>query len=499
MIIFDGLTKTYNKNKPAQVEALKGISCSLPNRGMVFVVGKSGCGKSTFLNVLGLLDGFDEGNILWDGESIKGLSERQCAQHRNLNIGFVFQEYNLLERYTVSKNIELALELQHERNNADKIKDVLRLVELDDMKDRKAEELSGGQKQRVAIARAIVKKPKLLLCDEPTGALDFETGQTIFSILKKISKESLVVVVSHDKEAAKQYADKIIELSDGRIINETDYKSQEETTEKYEIIDKKCGNGFSFIHTLKLATSYLFRRPIRMTIALLLCVLSFVLLSLSNTFSIMDQNEIITKSLYANDISYLSYKKQLFIDDGDAGEIRYVNMSNEDLAFLKDTLNTEKFTIIYQCDVNTLPNIQTESSFINSNYYHTEITGFAEISDVFLQDYGYQLYGKLPTSDDEIVITRYMFDIYREYGYEQQVVTAYEDLLGKPIDFAGDKKIIVGIIDTKFNEERYSILKQRNFPDNAYILVSELNSMMEQGLHNIFYLREGYHQGHKQT
>ena len=130
----------------------------------------------------------------------------------------------------------------------------------------------------------------------------------------------------------------------------------------------------------------------------------------------------------------MSYKKQLFIDDGDTGEIRYVNMSNEDLAFLKDTLNTEKFTIIYQCDVNTLPNIQTESSFINSNYYHTEITGFAEISDVFLQDYGYRLYGKLPTSDDEIVITRYMFDIYREYGYEQQVVTTYEDLLGKPID-----------------------------------------------------------------
>jgi len=203
MIQINQLSKNYYSKKASKVEALKNITLSLPSKGMIFLVGKSGCGKTTFLNVLGALDSFDNGDILISNRSMKDFSEQELDAYRNLFVGFVFQEYNLLEDYSVEKNISFALDLQQNHNQD--ISNVLNQTELSGLEKRLPNELSGGQKQRVAIARALIKKPKMLLCDEPTGSLDYETSRTIFQLLKEISKERLVIVVSHDKESALEY------------------------------------------------------------------------------------------------------------------------------------------------------------------------------------------------------------------------------------------------------------------------------------------------------
>lgn len=155
---------------------------------MVFILGKSGSGKSTFLNVVGGLDSFDRGEIIINGRSSRGFSQSDFDSYRNTYIGFIFQEYNILEELSVKKNIALALELQGKDAGEEEIKRILSLVDLDGLEDRKPKELSGGQKQRVAIARAIVKNPEIIMADEPTGALDSQTGKQVLTTLKTSRK-----------------------------------------------------------------------------------------------------------------------------------------------------------------------------------------------------------------------------------------------------------------------------------------------------------------------
>ena len=198
------LNKTYRAKGCAAVPALRGVSFDLPEKGMVFILGKSGCGKSTLLNVLGGLDNFDGGDVIIDGKSMKDFSAMDTDRHRNEKVGFVFQENNLLDEYTVGRNVGFAVELQSVKGGGDQVAAALKSVDLEGFADRKCNRLSGGQKQRVAIARAIVKKPEILLCDEPTGALDSDTGEEIFNLLKNISNNTLVIVVSQDRESAEK-------------------------------------------------------------------------------------------------------------------------------------------------------------------------------------------------------------------------------------------------------------------------------------------------------
>lgn len=209
------------------VEALKGVSFELPSAGLVFILGKSGCGKTTLLNILGGLDDFDGGDVTVNGRSFKSFTQKDYDDYRNNCVGFVFQENNLFDEYTVEYNVGMALSLQSVNDGDKKTYAALKAVGLEDYGNVKPNRLSGGQKQRVAIARAIVKNPQLLLCDEPTGALDSETGATIFELLKQISKNTLVVVVSHDRESAEKYGDRIIELKSGKIISDSGEKNQQ--------------------------------------------------------------------------------------------------------------------------------------------------------------------------------------------------------------------------------------------------------------------------------
>ena len=220
MLEVKDLVKIYKPKKGEPVRALDGVSLRFPQTGMVFILGKSGSGKSTLLNVCGGLDAPDGGEIVVKGRSSKHFSAADFDGYRNTLAGFVFQEYNILEEFTVEENVALALELQGKGGSRERVRDILAQVELEGFEKRRPATLSGGQKQRVAIARALVKDPAIIFADEPTGALDSDTGRQVLDLLHKLSRGKLVVVVSHDREFAEAYADRIIELKDGKVISD---------------------------------------------------------------------------------------------------------------------------------------------------------------------------------------------------------------------------------------------------------------------------------------
>lgn len=229
MLEVKNLSKIY-KTKGGDVKALDNVSVTFPEKGMIFLLGKSGSGKSTLLNICGGLDSPTSGEIIVKGKSSKNFLQSDFDSYRNTFIGFIFQEYNILNEFSVEDNIALALELQGKPKNKKIINELLKKVELVGYNKRKPNTLSGGQKQRIAIARALVKSPEIIMADEPTGALDSNTGKQVFDTLKNLSKEKLVLVVSHDRDFAEQYADRIIELKDGQIISDV---SKSEEHQKY--------------------------------------------------------------------------------------------------------------------------------------------------------------------------------------------------------------------------------------------------------------------------
>lgn len=211
--------KTYI-TKAGNTTALNGINITFPDKGMVFITGKSGCGKTTLLNVIGGLDSIDEGEIIIDGKKFSEFSSADYDSYRNTFVGFVFQEYNLLTEYTVEKNIDIAEELQGRKASKEELEEMLKVVDIGGYSQRKPTQMSGGQKQRVAIARALIKNPKIIMADEPTGALDSASGVQVMELLKKLSKEKLVIVVSHELDFAEKYADRIIRIIDGKIVED---------------------------------------------------------------------------------------------------------------------------------------------------------------------------------------------------------------------------------------------------------------------------------------
>ena len=220
MLEIKNLSKIYKTKKGADVKALDDVSLRFPEKGMVFLLGKSGSGKSTLLNVCGGLDAPTSGEIIVKGRSSKNFSQSDFDSYRNTFVGFIFQEYNILNEFSVEDNIALALELQGKPKDKKAVAELLEQVDLKGYAKRKPNTLSGGQKQRIAIARALVKAPEIIMADEPTGALDSNTGRQVFETLKKLSKDKLVLVVSHDREFAEQYGDRIIELKDGKILSD---------------------------------------------------------------------------------------------------------------------------------------------------------------------------------------------------------------------------------------------------------------------------------------
>lgn len=212
-----GLKKYYGVGEN-RTEVLKGINCSVDKGQIAVLLGPSGSGKSTLLNIIGGIETIDEGEILVDNVKIGKMNEKELSNYRRNNLGFVFQFYNLVPNLTVKENIEVCEYLS--KNPLD-IDDLIKTLGLYEHKDKFPNELSGGQQQRCAIGRALVKNPGLLLCDEPTGALDYKTSKEILELIEKVNKKfnTTIIIVTHN-DAIKNMAHKVMKLHDGHILKE---------------------------------------------------------------------------------------------------------------------------------------------------------------------------------------------------------------------------------------------------------------------------------------
>ena len=230
MLELKKITKDYPIGE-GEVRALRGIDLKFRSSEFVSILGPSGCGKTTMLNIIGGLDQYTSGDLIINGRSTKDFRDRDWDSYRNHSIGFVFQSYNLIPHQTVLQNVELALTLSGV-SKAERRKRAIKALEdvgLGDQKNKKPSEMSGGQMQRVAIARAIVNNPDIILADEPTGALDTETSIQVMNILKEISKDRLIVMVTHNPELAEKYSTRIIRMLDGVITDDSQPLTAEES------------------------------------------------------------------------------------------------------------------------------------------------------------------------------------------------------------------------------------------------------------------------------
>ena len=217
------VSKRYTTSNNRSFLALRNINLSLPSSGFISILGKSGCGKSTLLNIIGLLDDVSSGQYYFNNRDVSKLSHLEKEEYLNKKIGIVFQHYQLIEDKDVMFNITLPMLISGARESEAEIdaKTLLEGIKLDEeLYHKKTSNLSGGEKQRVAILRALINGPQILLCDEPTGALDSTNSKKIMEILKKVSKKKLVLMVSHDEDLVKEYSDRIITLKDGMIISD---------------------------------------------------------------------------------------------------------------------------------------------------------------------------------------------------------------------------------------------------------------------------------------
>lgn len=457
MIEIRNLTKTYqDKNKPKTV--LKDINLKLDKKGFVFISGKSGSGKSTLLNIIGGLDKFNNGDILIDGNSIKNYNTDDWDNYRNTYVGFIFQEFYLLEDLTVYENIALALELQGYNKETIKLKvsEVLKQVELDDFQKRKPRELSGGQKQRVAIARALIKNPKMLLCDEPTGNLDSETSDLILDLLKKLAKDRLVIMVTHEKEFAERYGDRIIELKDGVIIkdkidnDEANEIYQEQTNEQ---LTTKNGN-LSFKTTMKMAFHNFLSNKIKLVFMTLLFSISLLLVTIALHLSLYNYGQAAYSTFKENNAEFIKFVKT---------EYKCLNNKDKtcayiDVPFSEDEIN--KFNSKYQ-NIKFYPITDVYRDLIADDNFSILCEDIAIIDNVKIN----VDYGTYPDNDNEILISDYIAELFVDYWG----LSKLDDVVNKSFIYNNNTIEISGIINTDYtnfinnNKDNNKLLDKGNY------------------------------------
>ena len=409
MIEFKNVSKIYKTKKGVETKALNNINLKIGNKGLVFIVGKSGSGKSTLLNLLGGLDNITSGELFINNKDISKFKNKQYDAYRNTYVGFIFQEFNILENYNVYENIELALRLQNKKSSKEEIDKLLNKLGLENLDQRKINELSGGQKQRVAIARALIKNPEIILADEPTGNLDQISSKQIFDLLKEISKEKLVIVVSHDMESAKNYADRIIEISDGNIINDTNPEI-ELTEEKFNLKKSKLPCSYS----IKMALKSLTIKPFKLLMTCILTAMALIFMGFTINCYLFNEPEFIAKTLNDNNRHVYSISKTKFDGDGgsyptpltdrDVKEIEQITGSKVNKGY---NLKNNEYPLGFEfgeVDPDNKPHYYIRTPFINN---------YIELEDNRIPG---KIIGNLPTTDRELVIHKYLAEYMIKYG-----------------------------------------------------------------------------------
>ena len=510
MIELKNIKKEY-KIKKQKVQALDDISLILPNKGMVSILGTSGSGKSTLLNILGGLDSYDFGEMLVDGRSTKTFNQNEYAKYRNSYVGFVFQEFCLIEELTVYENIALVEQLQGRKENKEHIRDILKKLGLEGYENRKINELSGGQKQRVGIARILVKEPKIILADEPTGSLDSKTGKEVMELLKKISEDILVVLVTHNREYALEYADRIVELEDGKIIKDTEINPvSQNATREYK--SKKAKLPFKY--AFKLGRKLLFHHKIRLGLSILLMTLSSIFLIYAYfglTYDIDEQHLQILKNRKINTIEIEKSQHSL-------NHISRVTfpLTDNDKKYIQSSIKSVSYPL-YKVDENSdvAPffhiNVYIQEDFFNdpkeepTDLYTDNhmLLDFVELEDANqelpIQE---EIIGRYPSDDHEIMLSNYIADLMIKYGiyeYNSDKVyypKNYEEIVNssKLFHFGSYNSCkIVGIINydlSPYEELKKIVIKESSEWDNVssdtFKLKNKLNDKQRQLYSKVF-------------
>lgn len=445
------------------------------------------------------MDSPTEEEIIINWKSLNAKREKALESYRNNSVGFVFQEFNLLDNYTVGSNVALALQLQSAKATRQEVDDVLRRVELVDgdgktLYGRKISELSGGQKQRVAIARALIKEPQIILADEPTGALDSQTSASLFTLLKGLSLNKLIVVVSHDRESAERYGDRIIELKDGKIISDKKTGEEKEASVHPVKIERKGHLPFARVLTMGLAGFR--KKTVRLVLSIILAVFSLTIFVFA--VSAMNADVILSelKTSYDNGAqtvtltAYVQLIEKVEYINGDSfeREDEYNSIFNQEQI---NTLNAQ--TNIYP--IFEMPLGRTADEYLDKDDLtnNQRLNPYIYFSASFIpryvvvdentnaEDLGFSVItenSRLPQTSEEIAITDYHADLFMRFGYRNgqegavEQINFAEDLIGKTIY----DRTIVGIYST---EESLAWLKQYdkdfggvylgNYSDDAYV------------------------------
>lgn len=507
MIEIKDLTKIYSDGKDDEVKALDDINLTIEDKGLCFITGKSGCGKSTLLNILGGLDKYDSGEFIVNGKSINGFSKKEIDEYRRSKVGFVFQEYNLIEELSVGENLALALNLNGMKKDDKLIEKVLQEVDLSGYAGRKASKLSGGQKQRVAIARALIKNPEIILADEPTGNLDSASGECVFQLLKNLAKDKTVIVVSHDRESVDKYADRVIELKDGRIIYESNPACELKNSIEEKIENKgnsKNKKSLSLGSILKLGFGFLKKHLVRMTVAIILLALSLSFLGLCTTSAMYDEVQTEYNLLKEQNPNIIQFSKQQKLDSRLNRHAVTNIFTNSQIDRIQNSLPDYQFKKLYYLKDQyfTLDILATPDR--NDDFYGLPAYGRVSFTQEELDYYGMKLIsGRLPQKKDELAISRYMADWILAYGrYDSDLeenikVNSYDEIIGFEARCEG-YFTIVGIIDTGLDFERYQVLKE--MPDNyspkeldEYINIKDrFRDEMLYSVHNAFFVSQEY-------
>ncbi|MEG0826589.1 MAG: ABC transporter ATP-binding protein/permease [Bacilli bacterium] len=512
MIQLNHISKTYKSKKGNNTKALNNISLNFDKNGMTFILGKSGSGKSTLLNVIGGLDKYDSGDMIILDKSSKDFNQADFDSYRNTYIGFVFQDFNILEDYNVYENIILALQLQQKDINKEEIDTLLEKLELIELKHRKINELSGGQKQRVAIARALVKNPKIILADEPTGNLDSVTGKQVMELLKKISKEKLVVIISHDNESANTYGDRIIEIKDGNIIN--DIQKQNISVDKKEIY-KTIKSKLPLKESFKLGIGSLKHKKIKLFFTIILTMCSLLFLSITDSISNYNVEKAHSKLLVDKKEQYVQIEKYQYekFDKYDFINKEQLELNEEDTKKIKSKINKNIYPIykiqegLSQEGLGTLLKIKTNHDDIP--YIHLYESADIVVVDNLNKIIKEKVKGRLPNKANEIVISNYVADIIISNGistYENNTTNEFiTENLYKPKDyneilnsnktfyFGNKGKVkIVGIIDYDLSKyQSIKIKEMKNFIEEDYSNYSLLIKNY-QNIYNKIYVNESF-------
>ncbi len=436
------LTKTY-KTKYSTVEALKNVTLDFEKTGLVFIVGVSGSGKSTLLNILAGVENPTNGSVLIGGVDITKLSEKEKALYRSSYVGMVFQDYNLMENLSVSENIVFPLKFNSEgltkEEIENKVKETIKLVDIENIADSKVTEISAGQKQRVAIARAVVKNSQLVLADEPTGNLDSLNERQVFDSLKLISKDKLVIVITHNYDSALEYADRIIEIEEGVIIKDSKPNSEADTEEKP--VFKKTSYKFKnqFVELFRLFKNNLVRLISMLLITLLIPALGVVVASLTfykvgvgySKYQRKYNSYYVTVSYEKRgNMNYFPIEKKKSPTESDIDHFEILKHKYPKANFVK------QYDVYYKIEGETLP--QKEA-------FRQTIESIISLENQKIDDDNLLYEGRLPERANEILITDFADESFNLVKGRSAVNTIVE--IGG-IDFR-----IVGTIKTKRKDD----------------------------------------------